>query len=473
MKLKQPCLIAETPRAGRWNGCLIVPEGIPIDQATAVRYTTEARKYARGRDYFMVNHVVVQPTTGRKGQELLILAGIDIRALSRQEGKELEDHLRDHLLVKLEELVMNKVEWDQHRQPSLIARPELCAWLDELPLARDSRGGRRQWSPWVVALGLLIFSMITLAFLWGPPGRDRWRRGQERDGIPKDTEGDTLGVNDKLLVRELESWSEDLGLGRHLVNHNSEDLEDDLHTIVETLEERLVLAGRRSDRKRSGLYRFGQLLVDYKQIDPRDRKSTFRNTSRELMLDQGLRKDVVGLYKRLEAGDAAYAYFEGRDGKWPEVEEQLIRPNVEQFRRMIKDAREIIDRAKHSGLGNSKPDKLILESIRRAEADSVKDLRWSFYVHDDLQAMGQLKSLMTEVVNAKEGRLDRPSSKGGPDAPFLLFIVCKEYFDGMKDGKQDETDGAVYKGLYDLAEDAESYLASSAQARAQQEQPRE
>ncbi len=144
MTLKKPCLIAETPRAGRWNGCLIISEGAQIDHATAVQYTTEARKHSRGRDYLMISHKVEQPTTGRTGDELLILAGIVTTSFSPTQIEELESLLHG-FLDDLGELVVQTIEWDEDRQPSIIERPELSTWLNKLPLVH-ARADKKQGS---------------------------------------------------------------------------------------------------------------------------------------------------------------------------------------------------------------------------------------------------------------------------------------------------------------------------------------
>ncbi len=140
MSLKKPCLIAETPRAGRWNGCLIISEGTQIDHATAVRYTTEARKlrqgsnFCQGSNYLMVSREVKQPTTGRTGDELLILAGIVPKSLSGDQ----KDKLRHSSLntttnrrpkdLDLRRIAANLLEFARQTHvspPPMLARMEI------------------------------------------------------------------------------------------------------------------------------------------------------------------------------------------------------------------------------------------------------------------------------------------------------------------------------------------------------------
>lgn len=151
MSHDRPFLMAETPRGGRWNSCLIVAEGSGIDPVTAAPYLEAARGGALGDDYLAVSREVTQPTTGRVGRETLVLAGVAVRKLGARRRAEVEKAMQGLLLKDLDELIRAD-PWRDRPQASLIEHPAMSDWAEAFrdlprsgPCPPDDR--RRRGSP--------------------------------------------------------------------------------------------------------------------------------------------------------------------------------------------------------------------------------------------------------------------------------------------------------------------------------------
>ena len=119
-----PLLIAHTPRAGQWNHVALLPPGEHphgIDVAAFLSVPSGA-----GDNYLAVSAEVEQPTTGRKGREVLVLAGVAL-----PEGEKLvklEEWLRDRLGALGG--VITRFDWDAHNGgPGCF--PVLALWRNE------------------------------------------------------------------------------------------------------------------------------------------------------------------------------------------------------------------------------------------------------------------------------------------------------------------------------------------------------
>ncbi|MCA9070977.1 MAG: hypothetical protein KDA84_18750, partial [Planctomycetaceae bacterium] len=169
--MNQPCLIAATPRAGRWNHRFIVAPGTHFTEADVARWVDEAQRAYMGRDYLaVVRDDVVQSESGRCGKELLILVGMAMKRLSETDRSHIQQNLTNRL-GDLEHLVLQKVEWEQEGRQTLVAREELYEWyqqdvadvlekggVDSCP--QKSRRSHRWFLPVLVVLLLGIGSLL-------------------------------------------------------------------------------------------------------------------------------------------------------------------------------------------------------------------------------------------------------------------------------------------------------------------------
>ncbi len=443
MTLKKPCLIAETPRAGRWNGCLIISEGAQIDQATAVQYTTRARKGSKGEDYIMVSRRVMQPTTGRTGDELLILAGVVTKSYTTAKAEEVEKSLCE-LLNDLEKLVVQTIKWDEDRQPSIIERRELSDWIKNLPLTKKPTIPRSVPKKWTIPIVLVVLVVLWVA-------ASHWPRGEEQfpkpgsDGTKVSSVGDTKKPEEeqRRLSHELENWRDALGLRK-----DDQESEANAREIVKTLEAKLIIEGRRWDSKEDPLRRLAGLLAEFDDIHPEGRKPGARDQNGtdedqkqriDSIVDHGTRERVVNFYNdylRAGIGEAAFAY-RGMKSK----AELLISSDVGAFRRLVGTAHAVVKEANELKRVHGEGDDPILTSVQKMGIDPAADSSrvltpgWSFYVPDDVAAMEQLVALMSKVVDASRHEDSGGQSsgvKGGPREIFPRFTSLDERFEGSK-----------------------------------------
>lgn len=119
-----PLLIAQTPRAGRWNHVPLVPPGGPV--AVAAAYLGAEADGRSGDNFVAAAAEVTQPTTGRSGREVLMLVGLAVPAGVEREA------LRAWLLARLPALgaAVAAFDWDGH-SGGAAELPELAHWRDE------------------------------------------------------------------------------------------------------------------------------------------------------------------------------------------------------------------------------------------------------------------------------------------------------------------------------------------------------
>lgn len=125
-----PFLLIETPRAGKWNHRHIVPPG--VSQQAYLNIIETARQKGEGDNFLAVGHdnKVKQFTTDRYAPELLILAGIDTKRLSKNQKQALQDSLTS-LLGSVDKLVTEDIDWNREGETDPVVSEKLAVWFDQ------------------------------------------------------------------------------------------------------------------------------------------------------------------------------------------------------------------------------------------------------------------------------------------------------------------------------------------------------
>ncbi|MEK8017510.1 MAG: hypothetical protein VSS75_011630 [Candidatus Parabeggiatoa sp.] len=139
-------LIAQTPRAGEGNHCLIVPCRLPISEREVFDRINTAIYQSEGKDYIAVSQLVEQTASVRQGSEILVLVGVNVEHLSNSQRAEVRSKL-EYYLSQFEVLVTQTIDWPD--SCTLLAyRPELEGWgqdrvFTRLPrkMVRNNRSG--------------------------------------------------------------------------------------------------------------------------------------------------------------------------------------------------------------------------------------------------------------------------------------------------------------------------------------------
>lgn len=165
-------MFALTPRAGRWNHRFLVPSGSRWSQQ-ALSKLVEAAKESRQPSIISTNRSVVQATTGRTGEELLILKDERLTRLSTTARELIQKRVDDHAEC-LETIVTQTIDWDAMGSDLVIERTELSEWLqgadglietisrdDAMPSEID-----RTRSPYMISILVLLGLCATGAVLW-------------------------------------------------------------------------------------------------------------------------------------------------------------------------------------------------------------------------------------------------------------------------------------------------------------------
>ena len=135
--------IAQTPRAGENNHCLVVPCHLPVSEREIFARINAAIYQPIGKDYMAVSQVVEQTASTRQGYEILVLVGLNVNQLSSKQRDEVCLKLK-HYLSEFETLVTKKIDWYQENSNLLVYRPELELWgqdtfLNDLPKKLNSK----------------------------------------------------------------------------------------------------------------------------------------------------------------------------------------------------------------------------------------------------------------------------------------------------------------------------------------------
>ena len=125
-----PFLLIETPRAGKWNHRHIVPPA--VSQQAYLNIIETARQKDEGDNFLAVGHdnKVKQFTTDRYAPELLILAGIDTKRLSKNQKQALQDSLTS-LLGSVDKLVTEDIDWNREGETDPVVSEKLAVWFDQ------------------------------------------------------------------------------------------------------------------------------------------------------------------------------------------------------------------------------------------------------------------------------------------------------------------------------------------------------
>jgi hypothetical protein len=123
--MNKPQLIAETPRAGKWNHRFIAAPDGSLSDSEIAEIVTAARRNPQGDDYLAVSVETVQSVSGRTGKEILVLTGVDVKKLSESQHQQIVTQLEQRL-ADLATLVTEEIDWDG--QAILVKRRELGEW---------------------------------------------------------------------------------------------------------------------------------------------------------------------------------------------------------------------------------------------------------------------------------------------------------------------------------------------------------
>ncbi len=125
--MNKPQLVAETPRAGKWNHRFIAAQNGSLSDSEVAKMIAAARRNPQGDDYLAVSADTAQSVSGRTGKEILVLMGVDVKKLSDSQRQQIIAQL-DQRLADLATLVTEEIDWDKNGQAILIKRPELGEW---------------------------------------------------------------------------------------------------------------------------------------------------------------------------------------------------------------------------------------------------------------------------------------------------------------------------------------------------------
>lgn len=111
--MNQVYILAETPRAGRWNHRFLAASDALFSEQEISKLIGDARQNLQGQDYIAVSQETHQSESGRTGAEILLIAGIKHYTPDQRE------YLRGWLQQKLpalETLVTQEIDWDAAKQ---------------------------------------------------------------------------------------------------------------------------------------------------------------------------------------------------------------------------------------------------------------------------------------------------------------------------------------------------------------------
>jgi hypothetical protein len=130
-------LIAQTPRAGEGNHCLVVPCRLPISEREVFDRINTAIYQSEGKDYIAVSQLVEQTASVRQGSEILVLVGVNVEDLSNHQRAEVRSKL-EYYLSQFEILVTQTIDWPD-RCTLLVYRTELERWGQDKVFTRLPR----------------------------------------------------------------------------------------------------------------------------------------------------------------------------------------------------------------------------------------------------------------------------------------------------------------------------------------------
>lgn len=133
-------LLAETPRTDEWDHRYIISPNTSLSQSRIRDIISQAREISEGKDYLAIVREVIQPRSGREGQEILALCGIDVKRLSSEQKEGVLSSLQRNS-HQLEYLVTNVIQWAE-AENIIVERQEFFDWqnaFQNLPLYVDNK----------------------------------------------------------------------------------------------------------------------------------------------------------------------------------------------------------------------------------------------------------------------------------------------------------------------------------------------
>ncbi len=124
--MNKPQLIAETPRAGKWNHRFIAAQDCSLSDSEIQKIVTAARRNPQGDDYLAVSVEMAQSVSGRTGKEILVLVGVNAKKLSETQRQPIVTQLKKQL--KNLATLVTEIDWDRDGQAILVKRRELGEW---------------------------------------------------------------------------------------------------------------------------------------------------------------------------------------------------------------------------------------------------------------------------------------------------------------------------------------------------------
>jgi len=156
--MNKPQLIAETPRAGKWNHRFIAAPDGSLSDSEIKKILAAARSNPQGDDYLAVS--VETAESGRTGKEILVLVGVDVKKLSESQRQQIVTQLKQRL-PNLATLV-TEIDWDR---AILLRRRELGEWekgFGDLPIfVPETEQNNRIW--WFVTI-ISVVAIIAVLF---------------------------------------------------------------------------------------------------------------------------------------------------------------------------------------------------------------------------------------------------------------------------------------------------------------------
>lgn len=252
--MNKPQLIAETPRAGKWNHRFIAAPDGSLSDSEIAEIVTAARRNPQGDDYLAVSVETVQSVSGRTGKEILVLTGVDVKKLSETQHQQIVTQLEQRL-ADLATLVTEKINWDRDGQTTLVKRRELGEWEEwfaKFPTfvpERDKKvpmpsSAQLKWVAGVVGillvLGLGIRTIIQMSEE-SAPTQNHHETELSKDEIPQNTpdaeQGNTLEAKNCIKFSELKQYIETFSMGRDGYNPRCQEPTRQLTTLDDFLKE--------------------------------------------------------------------------------------------------------------------------------------------------------------------------------------------------------------------------------------------
>ncbi|MBY0228793.1 MAG: hypothetical protein K2W96_05890, partial [Gemmataceae bacterium] len=184
--MAKPLIVAETPNAGALGfRYLASQEGVGTGQASA--FVSRCRGPAAetvGENFIGVRKMVARRATGKDAPAVLVLAGIDAKALDPERRAALVKKLHGYLSEV--EYAAQQVDWATEKR-RVVPSGELAALIDSelaaLPAADSSRpaGSGGGGALWLILGAVVLVAAIVVAWLaFGQKKQDKGKPGEDK-----------------------------------------------------------------------------------------------------------------------------------------------------------------------------------------------------------------------------------------------------------------------------------------------------